>query len=42
MVEEPGTLTETWSKDAVAPEGRPLALKLTDPVKPADGATATV
>jgi hypothetical protein len=42
MVEDPEPETEVGEKLAVAPEGNPLALKLTLPVNPLDGVTLTV
>jgi len=41
-VDDPDVVTELGLKLAVAPEGRPLALRLTVPVKPPDGDTFTV
>jgi hypothetical protein len=41
-VEEPEPVTAVGLKLAVAPEGNPLTLKLTVPVKPPVGATLTV
>ena len=34
MVELPVPITETGLNEAVAPDGNPLALKLTEPLKP--------
>jgi hypothetical protein len=42
MVELPDVVTEAGLKEAAAPEGRPLALKLTVPVKPPLGVTVAV
>ena len=42
MVEEPEPLTEVGLKVALAPEGRPLTLKLTELVNPFEGLTVTV
>jgi hypothetical protein len=42
IVEEPEVVTEAGEKLAVAPEGSPLALKVTVPVKPPDGVTVAV
>jgi hypothetical protein len=41
-VEDPEPLMEVGLKLAVAPEGKPLALSATVPVKPFCGATDTV
>jgi hypothetical protein len=41
-VAEPGTFTELWLNEAVAPAGSPLALRLAAPVKPAEDPTFTV
>jgi hypothetical protein len=42
MVVDPDVVTVAGLKLAVAPEGRPLALKLTVPVNPVTGVTVTV
>ncbi len=42
MVEEPEPATEAGLKLALAPAGKPLALKLTVPVKPPDPVTVAV
>jgi hypothetical protein len=42
MVEEPEVVTDGGLKLAVAPEGNPLALKVTVPVKPCSAATVAV
>ena len=42
MVEEPEPATVVGEKLAVAPEGRPLTLKLTAPVNPFEAVTFTV
>ncbi len=41
-VDDPGVMIELGLKLAVAPEGCPLALRLTIPVNPRDGTTFTV
>jgi len=42
MVVEPEVVTVAGLKEALAPEGNPLAAKLTEPVKPVADATVTV
>ncbi len=42
MVVEPEPVTVEGLKLALAPEGSPEALKLTDPLNPLDGVTVTV
>ena len=42
IVEEPDVVTDVGLKLALAPDGNPLALKLTVPVKPPDGVTVAV
>jgi hypothetical protein len=42
IVVDPDAVIDVGSKLAVAPDGRPLALKVTSPVNPADGVTVTV
>ena len=42
MVEEPDVVTDAGLKLALAPDGSPLALKVTVPVKPPDGVTVAV
>jgi hypothetical protein len=41
-VDDPEPETERGEKLAVAPEGNPVRLKLTFPVKPLEGVTPTV
>ena len=42
MVVEPAAVTDAGLNEAVAPEGRPLALKLTMPLNPVPAATVAV
>ena len=42
MVEEPDVVTDAGLKLALAPDGSPLALKVTVPVKPPAGVTVAV
>jgi hypothetical protein len=42
IVDEPDVVTDAGLKLAVAPDGSPLALKVTVPVKPPDGVTVAV
>ena len=42
MVDEPEVVTDAGLKVVLAPDGNPLALKVTDPVKPPDGVTVAV
>ena len=42
MIADPEVVTVGGLKDALAPGGRPLAEKPTDPVKPEAGVTVTV
>jgi hypothetical protein len=42
IVVDPDVFTAVGLKVAIAPEGRPLALKLTVPVNPVTGVTVTV
>ena len=42
IVDDPDVFTEAGLKDAEAPPGNPLTLKLTVPVNPPDGVTVTV
>ena len=42
IVELPEPVTETLLNEAVAPEGNPLALKLTEPLNPFNAVTLAV
>jgi len=42
MVELPDVVIEAGEKEAVVPDGKPLALRVTGPVKPLTAATFTV
>jgi hypothetical protein len=42
IVEEPDEVTVVGLKLADAPAGKPLALKVTEPLKPPEGVTVTV
>lgn len=42
IVDEPDVVTDAGLKLALAPDGSPLALNVTVPVKPPDGVTVTV
>ena len=42
IVELPDVVIEAGEKEAVAPDGKPLALKVTGPVNPLTAATFTV
>ena len=42
IVDEPDVVTDAGLKLALAPDGSPLALKVTVPVKPPDGVTVAV
>jgi hypothetical protein len=42
IVEVPDEVTEAGLKLADAPDGKPLALKVTEPLNPPEGVTVTV